>query len=878
MAAQTPPTTDPAATTVATGGTTEPAFAAFIPESTDPDSLLEAFLAACEARGLDLYDAQEEAILEIFADRHVILNTPTGSGKSLVASAMHFAAIARGETSWYTAPVKALVNEKFFDLCTEFGAENVGLVTGDASVNADAPVICATAEILANLALREGADAPVSRVSMDEFHFYADPDRGWAWQAPLLELDRAQFLLMSATLGNTAYFAEDLEARTGRDVAEVVSVERPVPLDYTYRETPLHESLEAILDANLVPVYVVYFTQKTATAAAQAFCSLPLVDKAEKAEIRSVVDAADFGTPFGKDLRRMLGHGVGIHHAGMLPRYRRLVEQLAQTGLLKVICGTDTLGVGVNVPIRTVLITQLCKFDGTETRILTRREFHQIAGRAGRKGHDDAGSVWVQAPEHVAENKKALARAGSDAKKQRKVVRKKAPKFGFVAWNEDTFNKLVHGAPERLEPQLKITHTLLLQMLDRPGDGCAALKRLLTDNHEARTEQRHLIKRAIRMYRSLVASGIVERLDTPDDLGRFVRVHIDLQSDFALNQPLSPFALEAIDVLGPVPEGDNDLAESHADDVVSVIEATLEDPRVVLRAQLAKIKDQAVAEMKAEGVEYDERMAVLDELSWPKPLDEFLSAGFAGFCRAHPWALDEELHPKSVVRDLWTQGWTFNEYVSYYGLRGSEGVLLRYLSDAYKALVQTIPEDAKTDDIYDICDWLGALVRGVDASLVDEWESLRAGDSGQDIAEGARGRDTADKPFDITKNKKAFGILVRNEVFSWVRALSLRNYGELAESLAGGADDADRSETWTPARLAAALDPYWAEYDEIATDGNARGPAMFDLATSGAQWRVTQILADPAGDLEWRIEAHADLRASREVARAVVVLDEIVRL
>ena len=180
---------------------------ALLPAHGEPEDLLEQFAAWAAEDGRPLYPAQEDALLELASGSHVILATPTGSGKSLVAVGAMFFALAEGRRTFYTAPIKALVSEKFFDLCDLLGPERVGMLTGDAAVNPEAPVICATAEVLANQALREGPDTDVGLVCMDEFHYYGDRDRGWAWQVPLIELTNAQFLLMSATLGDTARIA-----------------------------------------------------------------------------------------------------------------------------------------------------------------------------------------------------------------------------------------------------------------------------------------------------------------------------------------------------------------------------------------------------------------------------------------------------------------------------------------------------------------------------------------------------------------------------------------------------------------------------------------------------------------------------------------------
>ena len=696
-----------------------PALGDFIPETSGSDELLDAFLEWSLAAELELYPHQEEAVLRLLAGENVVLSTPTGSGKSLVAVAGAFATLAEGRRATYTAPIKALVSEKFFELTAALGASNVGMVTGDASVNGSAPVIACTAEILAQRALRSGADTPADLVVMDEFHYYGDRDRGWAWQVPLLQLPRAQFLLMSATLGDTIALRKDLSARTSRDTALVASAERPVPLDVEYRETPLHVSIEELLKTGRAPVYIVHFTQREATARAQSLTSLKVLSAEQKAAVKEAVGGFRFDTPIGKDLRRFVLAGIGVHHAGMLPKYRLLIEKLAQQGHLKLICGTDTLGVGVNVPIRTVLFTRLYKYDGRRTRVLSVRDFQQIAGRAGRRGFDTVGSVWVQAPEHSVENKRAEMRAAGDPKKLRKLVRRKPPERSYAHYDDKTLARLWDGTPERLESSFDVTHAMMLNVLDRPGDGCAAMKRLLVDNHEPRSRQRRHIRKAVGVFRSLVDAEIVEVLDGADELGRPVRVNLDLQDEFRLNQPLGLFALEAISVL------DSEAPDYHLQ-ALSVVESVLEDPMAVLLAQRDKAKDELMTRMKDERVEYEERMERLAEVTWPKPEAEFIEPAFATFARHHPWVGHLRPSPKSVVRDMLEHADTFNQYVSRYGLKRSEGLVLRYLTDCYKALVQTVPAAAVNEQLAEANEWLGALVRGVDSSLLDEWERLRA--------------------------------------------------------------------------------------------------------------------------------------------------------
>ncbi|AZQ74586.1 MULTISPECIES: DEAD/DEAH box helicase [Streptomyces] len=831
-----------------------------MPSHADPDALFEAFSTWAEERGITLYPAQEEALIEVVSGANVILSTPTGSGKSLVAAGAHFTALANDQVTFYTAPIKALVSEKFFDLCKIFGTENVGMLTGDASVNADAPVICCTAEVLASIALRDGKDADIGQVVMDEFHFYAEQDRGWAWQIPLLELPQAQFILMSATLGDVSRFEEDLTRRTGRPTSVVRSATRPVPLSYEYRATPLTETLTELLQTRQAPVYIVHFTQAAAVERAQALMSINMCSREEKDEIAKLIGNFRFTTKFGRNLSRYVRHGIGVHHAGMLPKYRRLVERLAQAGLLKVICGTDTLGVGVNVPIRTVLFTALTKYDGQRVRTLRAREFHQIAGRAGRAGFDTAGFVVAQAPDHVVENEKALAKAGDDPKKRRKVVRKKAPE-GFVNWTESTFEKLITSEPEQLTSRFRVTHAMLLAVIARPGNAFEAMRRLLEDNHEPRKNQLRHIRRAIAIYRSLLDGGVVERLDEPDAEGRIVRLTVDLQSDFALNQPLSTFALASFELLDPE-------SPSYALDMVSVVESTLDDPRQILAAQQNKARGEAVAAMKADGVEYEERMERLMDVSYPKPLEELLSHAYDVYRKSHPWVGDHPLSPKSVIRDMYERAMTFTEFTAHYDLARTEGIVLRYLASAYKALDHTVPDDLKSDDFEDLIAWLGEMVRQVDSSLLDEWEQLA--NPSEESAEEAQERADQVKP--VTANARAFRVLVRNAMFRRVELAALDKVAELGEM--------DAESGWDEDRWGEAMDAYWDEYDDLGTGPDARGPKLLRIEErpEDGLWRVRQSFADPNGDHDWGITAEVDLAASDEEGRAVVRVMDVGQL
>lgn len=825
---------------------------ATLPDGSDADAVYLAFVEWAESTGLTLYPAQDEAVIEIVSGNNLILSTPTGTGKSLVAVGAHFAALNAGVRSYYTAPIKALVSEKFFALVDVFGAANVGMITGDSSVNADAPIICCTAEILANVALRQGTDADVGQVVMDEFHFYADPDRGWAWQVPLLELPQAQFILMSATLGDVTTLANDLTRRTGRETTSVTGVERPVPLHYFYEQTPIHETVDDLLSTGQSPIYVVHFSQAAAMERAQALSSTKIATREQRDHIAALIAEFRFTTAFGKTLSRFLRAGIGVHHAGMLPKYRRLVEQLAQRGLLRVICGTDTLGVGINVPIRTVLLTALTKFDGTRMRQLNAREFHQIAGRAGRAGFDTAGTVVAQAPEHESDNFAAIKKAGDDPKKKKKITRRKAPD-GFVSWGEPSFRKLIDAVPETLTSHMQITSAMMLNVIARGGDVFGNMRSLVYDNHEPRARQRELALRAIGIYRTLRESGIVER--TPDGE---IRLTVDLQPNFALNQPLSPFALAAFELLDPD-------SPAFALDMISIVESTLDDPRAVLSQQEFLARGEAIGAMKAEGIEYDERMELVEQVTYPRPLDELLTAAFETYGAAQPWIRDFELHPKSVVRDMYERAMSFGEYVAYYKIARSEGVVLRYLSDAYRAASQTIPEEHKNDDLRDLIEWLGELVRQVDSSLLDEWEELI---NGVIPAHGSDAPVVPPAPKRLTSNVRAFRILVRNELFRRVQLAAREDVDALAEL-----DPSFGADAWSDA-----LDGYFADHDEILTGADARSSKLLLFTEGATAWTVRQILDDPAGDHDWGISATVDLAASDEAGAAVVTVTGVDRL
>lgn len=842
------------------------------PSNADAGTLLDRFLEYVEAQRLTLYPAQEQAILELFEGKNVILNTPTGSGKSLVAAAFHFQALARGERSFYTSPIKALASEKFFALCKDFGPDAVGLLTGDASVNRDAKIICCTAEVLANIALREGERAPADCVVMDEFHYYADRDRGTAWQVPLLVLRRASFLLMSATLGPTEFFEEQITKLTGRPTVTVRSNERPVPLDFAYVETPVHETLQDLVRDGKAPIYVVGFTQRAAAELAQNLMSLDFASKEDKRAIADALVGTRFESPYGREVSKYLRHGIGIHHAGLLPKYRLLVEKLAQTGKLKVVCGTDTLGVGVNIPLRTVLFTKLCKYDGEKTALLSVRDFQQISGRAGRKGFDDRGSVVVQAPEHVIENLRLEAKAGGDKAKLRRIVRKKPPERGFVNWDRQVFDRLVTSSPEPLKSRFQVTHAMLLNVLERPAGGCMPMVRLIRDCHDRHAEKRIHGRTALAMLKSLLDAQIVQVAERSDDDGRVrreLRVNADLQIDFSLNQALSLFVLHAIELVDVA-------SETYALDVLTIVESTLENPEFILQRQLDRMKTLKMAELKAQGVEFDDRIAELEKLEYPKPNRDFIYDTFNAWARSHPWVGQENIRPKSIAREIYETFSTFPDYVKDYELLRAEGLLLRYLSDVYKALVQTVPISAKTPEIDDLVDFFGAIVRQVDSSLLDEWERMR--DPMRALEERERKDWEGDAEKDITRDVKSFTVLVRNALFRLLRALASRDFGLAAELVAKveGAPEVD--EEWTAERIEAAFLPFFEEHAAgVRLDADARSPKHLRVEKKGYFWELEQVVCDDDGDDDWVLRLALDLDASAKLSRPVLALRSLGR-
>ena len=834
----------------------------------DRDEILNRFLSyVSDDLGIELYPHQEEAFLSLLDWQHVVLNTPTGSGKSLVAMALHFQAMVEGRTSFYTCPIKALVNEKFFDLCDAFGPENVGLMTGDASVNTDAPIICCTAEILANRALRED-DLAIDYVVVDEFHFFGDKERGAAWQIPLITMKNTLFLLMSATLGDMTHIISKLSAYTDREVAEVSSVDRPVPLTFQYCDTPIHETVQTLLESGEAPIYLVNFTQRGCAEQAQNLTSVKVCSKENRQAIQKEINTFRFDTPYGKDVRRFLSAGVGIHHAGLLPKYRLLVERLAQTGLLKVICGTDSLGVGVNIPIRSVVFRALSKWDGEETRILSARQFHQIAGRAGRKGFDDHGLVVAQAPEHIIENKKIDAKVLKNPNLKKKLRKKKPPERGYVHWDEKVFDRLVQSPPEPLIPRFTVNHGMLVNVLlsntTRTGGGYRRLMEIIRRSYQTEDEQVAERKRTTELFRSLRSAGIVDVVRKDDGPGAVMRVREGLQYNFSLNQTLSLFLVETLDLLEPE-------SDTLSPDMLTLVESVLENPNAILFRQIDRIKDQLVAEMKAEGVPYDERMERLEKVEHPKPLREFIYDTFNDFAKFHPWVGGENIKPKSIVREMFEKCMSFNDYVRDLGIARSEGVLLRYISSAYKTAVQTIPESYRIEPFDEILAFLSTNIRQTDSSLIDEWEQMMSTESRKPTPTRTETKREEPKPIDLAADMKQLSARVRNELYLFQRCLADRDYEQALTRIRRTED-----REWTEERLRAEMSSYFELYDFIDLTPRARRPdGTFIRKIDDRVFEVAQKIIGPEGEDEFAVMGFVDLTEESFPDGPLVALDRI---
>ena len=838
------------------------------------DEAFDHFLEWTLDKGIELYPAQEEAIIEVMSDRHVILNTPTGSGKSLVGQAAHFWALLQGKRSIYTSPIKALVNEKFFSLCNQFGPENVGMLTGDASINRDALILCCTQEILATLALSEGDSGYLHYAVIDEFHYYGDRDRGMAWQIPLLALTQTRFLLMSATLGDTTELQNQLEEQTNIPVSLVQSTTRPVPLHFEYKVDPLHETIPDLVKKNQAPIYIVSFTQNGCASIAQSLVSLNLCSREEKALIQKEIKGTRLDSPYGNDIKRFLMAGVGLHHAGLLPKYRLLIERLAQAGVLKVICGTDTLGVGINVPIRTVIFNELSKFDGQKHRLLTVRDFKQIAGRAGRKGFDDEGFVICQAPEYAIENQ--TLRRKIEASSKKKKVKFKSPPSDRANWDENKFNQLIERPSETLIPRFSVDYDLILNVFQSPylqaqkGGGYGGLVRIIRKTPLSKKQHRDLLLKAKQHFQALFKAGVIEW--STDQDGPDLVIGEDLQDNFSMHHPLSLYLLHTLGALPPDHE-DYELQ------IVSLVESILEDPLPILYKQQNEARKEKIAELKAQGMEFEERKEEVEKISWPQPEEDWIRETYEVYAQKRPWLYAHPVRPKSVIRDMYSRCATFKDYVQLYQLKTYEGGILRYLNQAYKALSQNIPEVCKTEALHDLIAYLRATLRRADSSLLEAWVHMRHGDKA--VERLNQKLQKAEQALvlerqDLTEDPKAFFARIRAQMRAFVQALSRCDYEEALLHIRFAYEDGGENlirpsgleepfhmpqiPFWSSIDLEEALAPFYNEYEEILFNAEARANHNTVITPNGPRkWTVRHTLLDDQLDRLWYVYGEIDL-------------------
>jgi hypothetical protein len=638
---------------------------------------------------------------------------------------------------------------------------------------------------------------------------------------------------------------------------------RPVPLEFEYREIPLHETIAELIKLNRAPIYLVNFTQRTAAEEVQNLMSVEVISKPDKEAIKVALTGERFDSPYGKELQRFLRHGIGLHHAGLLPRYRRLVERLSQQGLLKVISGTDTLGVGVNIPIRTVLFTQLCKYDGQKDGILGVREFKQIAGRAGRKGFDERGWVVAQAPAHTIENLRLKAKAAGG----KKVHMQKPPQKGYVHFDRGTLDRLVNGTPEALESRFAVSHSLLLSLLQgesgdpNRGGGYRKLLELIAACHDSDVMKRRHRRTAAACFRVLRKAGLVDVVLDETAVCPHAVPSPNLQDDFSLHHTLSLYLVDTLTLLDPT-------SESYALDVLSLVEAVLENPRPVLFAQLDKLKGETIEALKAQGMEYEQRMEELEKLEWPKPNRDFIYNSFNAFAERHPWVGEENIAPKSVAREILERFCSFHDYVRDLGLQRFEGVLLRYLSEAYRALNQSVPERFRSEAVEDLTATLGGVVRTVDSSLLEEWEEMRV----PTVVASAMA--APKKPRSPDADPRAFSARIRAELHRLLGALARHDYEQAQAALRDG-----ESAAWTSERLTAEVAPYFAEHKEIVVTPLARSPRNTTLVSIAPHiWEAQQKIVDPAGDEDFAIHVRIDVTEPLAPGQENAPLIELVRI
>jgi hypothetical protein len=459
-------------------------------------------------------------------------------------------------------------------------------------------------------------------------------------------------------------------------------------------------------------------------------------------------------------------------------------------------------------------------------------------------------------------------RLAEKAKDGKKVVKRKPPERNFANWDLQTFKRLISASPERLTSRFQVSHGMLLNVLSRRGDGCRAMRMLIRDSHEPERAKKAHFRRGWQLFRALVNRGIVEILP-PDASGHALRVNVELQDDFSMDQTLSLYLLETIPLLDPA-------SETYPLDLLTLVESIVEDPEIILRRQLDRLKGRKVAEMKAEGLDYDQRMEELEKLEYPKPLRDFVYSTFNAFANRHPWVGEENIRPKSIAREMFEGYRSFSDYVQEYDLERVEGLLLRHLNGVYKALSQTVPDGVKSDTVVEMELYLRDMLRQVDSSLLEEWERMQdpsyvpRGAAGPELRPPGAAAVTG--PPDVTRDTKAFTAAIRTRVFAFLRAWSI-GQDEAALDVIDFPNDAD-GQPWTVERLRAAREAHRTEHGALRLDPEARNLRHTSVQPSDdrGSWRVQQMLVDTEGLNDWLVELEVDLALSREEGAPAIQL------
>ncbi len=695
-------------------------------------------------RGIEPYPVQEQAIRHIVAGTSVLVTVPTGTGKTLMAKAALQAAVMRGERAIYTTPLRALTEEKYRELCADFGDENVGFATGDYKVNREAPIQVEVAEILWNRVVGDKSVCPAEVVVMDEGHYFNDPERGYVWEQSIIGLDpRSQLVILSATVGRPDRFCQwaSLTRRVPMELVE--SRERKVPLVHDFREEPLIDTVRELAHKGDVPAIVFVFGREQCFEVARLLksCRRFTTDE-EKAKVEALCDEALLPGGVANELRPLFSHGIGIHHAGILPRYKQLVEQLALERLIKFVVSTETIAAGINLPARTVVFPSLRKFIKNEPRMVTAAEYHQMAGRAGRPQFDDRGLAITLAPEEiVSELKKELRDAAKrpayDEGKVRKSVynkaRSEAQRKGDIIWTPESHAELVRGEPAELRSKTKITteQVLAIGLPDLattalPGAGFVAPKKtelaermaeaeaslppsmrldivtmidnLLLEDRERRGLHKTLAQlvdnlRAIEVidqHGTQVAGMMIRQLQGMDGLFIWYALY-NHDLDYVELRQLVEFLVDHDIIQRQLDRKEEDKKREWVK--ARLRELRLENPQLTW--------DDVVAEWEREH---------------PRPLTK-VEEVFQAFSAAVP---HPELHggkkPKNVWATMEDSGMSFLEFVAAEGLQHEEGNLFSYLVRVMN-FANKLGEASHLDQLCDLSDRVRALLARIDLRI-----------------------------------------------------------------------------------------------------------------------------------------------------------------